>query len=65
MLLWSTLSDSMVISNWVCGTLHANGEIGSLEAKPMADLVGRFGGKMVIPCHDDIQILTMLNLYDQ
>lgn len=55
----------MVISNWVCGTLHADGEIGSLEAKPMADLVGRFGGKMVNPCHDDIQSLTMLNLYDQ
>lgn len=55
----------MVISSWVCGTLHADGERGSLEAKPMADLVGRFGGKVVNPRHDDIQSLTMLNLYDQ
>ena len=44
---WNAMSDPMAISNWVHGTLCANGEKGSLGAKPMVDFVGRFGGKVV------------------
>ena len=41
------MSDPMAIRSWVHGTLCANGEKGSLGAKPMVDFVGHFGGKVV------------------
>ena len=55
------ISERMIISSWVHGTLCTDGEKGGLRAKPMADFVGCFGGMVVIATPWLELILSILN----